>query len=124
MKCSKLCRSLNCFQSLYFLSRFGKTLTGSGTAIQKKHLVLFSQLKHFQQIGLSKNRKSRSRLDQKLCQFLFFHCDVIFDKLSKLGQISCGVPYYIKIKDSLYLGKFFVNFFENWYKMRKIIAQH
>ena len=33
--------------------------------------------------------KSKSYLDQKLCQFLFFHCDVIFEKLSKLGKISC-----------------------------------
>ena len=65
-----------------------------------------------------KNHKSKSRLDQKLCQFLFFQCDVIIDKLSKLGQI----PYYIEIKGSVHLGKFSVNLLENWYKMRKIIA--
>ena len=60
-----------------------------------------------------KNRSSTSRLDQNLCQFLFFHCDVIFDKLSKLEQISCVIPYYIDVKDSLYLDKFRVNIFEN-----------
>ena len=75
-------------------------------------------------MNLTKHRKSKSSLDQKLCHFWFFHCDIIFDKLSELGQISCVVPYYIEIKDSLYLGKFFVNFFENWYKMKKIIAYH
>ena len=63
-------------------------------------------------------------VDQELCQFLFFYSDVIFDKLSKLEQISCLIRYYIEIKDSLSLGKFFVNLLENWYKMRKIIAQH
>ena len=36
-----------------------------------------------------------------------------------MGPISCVIPYYIEIKESLYLGKFFSNFFENWYKMRK-----
>ena len=45
--------------------------------------------------------------------FFFFHCDVIFDKLPKLGQISCVTASYIETKDSLYLGKFFVGFFEN-----------
>ena len=49
----------------------------------------------------------------KLCQFLFFRCGIIFDKSSKLWQISCEIPYYIKIKDSLYLDKFFVNLLEN-----------
>ena len=67
-------------------------------------------------------KTSKSRLDQKLCQFLFFQCDVIFDKLSILGHISCVIPYYKEIKYFLYLRNFFVNFFENWYKMRKIIA--
>ena len=47
---------------------------------------------------LNKNRKSKSRLDQKLYQFLFFHCDVIFDKLSKLEQISCVIPHYMEIR--------------------------
>ena len=37
---------------------------------------------------------------------LFFNCDVIFDKLSKLGQISRIIPYYTEIKDSLYLVSF------------------
>ena len=53
-----------------------------------------------------------------------FQCNVTFDKLSKLGQISVVINYYIEIKDSLYLGKSFVNIFENWYQMRKIIAWH
>ena len=47
-----------------------------------------------------KERKSKSRLEEKLYQFLFFQCDIIFDKLSKLCQISCAIPYYIEIKDS------------------------
>ena len=47
-----------------------------------------------------KSLLSKSLIDQKLCQF-FFHCDVIFDKLSKLRQISCVIPYYIEIKESL-----------------------
>ena len=51
-----------------------------------------------------------------------FQCDVIFDKLSKLGQISCVIPYYIEEKDSLNLDKFFANLLESWYKMRKIIT--
>ena len=68
---------------------------------------------HFNDVDLA-----WSRLDQKLCQF-FFHRDVIFKKPSKMGPISCVIPYYIEIKESLYLGKFFSNFFENWYKMRK-----
>ena len=70
-----------------------------------------------------KNSKSKLHLDQNLCQSLFFHRDVIFEKLPKLGQISCAIPYYIEIEDSLYLGMFFVNLLENWYKMRKIIAE-
>ena len=57
--------------------------------------------------------KPNSRLDQKFCQ-LFFHCDAIVDKLSKLGQISCVISYYMEIKDSLYLSKFFVNVLKNW----------
>ena len=50
---------------------------------------------------------------------LFFHCDVISYKLSKL---SCIILYYIEIKASLYLATFFVDLLENWYKMRKIIV--
>ena len=73
---------------------------------------------------LKKPRTSQSCLDQKLCQFLFVHCAFVFDKLSKLGQISCEVSYYIEIKGALYLGMFFANLLENWYKMRKIIALH
>ena len=69
-----------------------------------------------------KTHKSKSRLGQKLCQFFFFHCDFIFDKLSKLGQVSCVIYYYIDIKDFLYMGKFFVNLFENWHNMREIVA--
>ena len=83
--------------------------TESITALQKKD-ILFCQL-------IWKNRKPKSRLDQKLCQFLFSSCDIYFDKLSRLGQISCAISYYIE-KDSLYLGKFFVSLLENWCKMK------
>ena len=60
------------------------------SALQKKHLILFFQ--PLKNTAFLKNRKSKSRLDQMLCQFLFFHCGV---KLAKLGQISCVIPYYI-----------------------------
>ena len=39
--------------------------------------------------------------------FFFFRRVVIFDKLSKLGQISCVILCYKEIKDFLYLGKIF-----------------
>ena len=38
--------------------------------------------------------------DQKLCQFLFFHCYVIFDFL-RLGQISCVIPL-IQMESTLF----------------------
>ena len=60
-----------------------------------------------------KSRKSKSHLDQKLRQFLFFPCDIIFDKLPKLGQISDVIPYHTETKDSLYLVKFFANLLHN-----------
>ena len=66
---------------------------------------IFSTETPSKNMTLKKPRKSKSRLNQKLCQFLFFDCDVLFDKLSKLGQISCVISYYIEIKDSLHLGK-------------------
>ena len=39
-------------------------------------------------ITFKKNR-SKSNQDPKLCQFLCFICDVIFDKLSDFPHISC-----------------------------------
>ena len=36
-----------------------------------------------------KSRRSKLNVDPKLCQFLYFICDVIFDKISELRQISC-----------------------------------
>ena len=54
--------------------------------------------------------------------FVFFHYDVNFDKLSQLEQISCVIPYYIEIINSLNMDRFFVNLLENWHKMGKIIA--
>ena len=32
--------------------------------------------------------------------FLYFICDVIFDKLSELPQVCCLIPHYIEIQDS------------------------
>ena len=32
-----------------------------------------------------KVRNSKAHIDQNFCQFMFFQCDVFFDKLSKLG---------------------------------------
>lgn len=69
-----------------------------------------------------KNYKSKSRLDQKLCKFLFFYSNIIFDKLSKLRQIFYVIPYYIEIKDSLHFPYVLVHLLENWCNMRKIIA--
>ena len=53
---------------------------------------------------------------------VIFAYDVIFDKVSKLVQISCVTPHYTETRDSAYLGKIFVNLLGNWNKMRKIIA--
>ena len=53
---------------------------------------------------------------------VIFAYDVIFDKVSKLVQISCVTPYYIETKDSAYLGKIFVNLLGNSNKMREIIV--
>ena len=38
---------------------------------------------------LKQPRRSESSLDPKLCQFLYFICDVTFDKPLELPQISC-----------------------------------
>ena len=45
-------------------------------------LFYFFNWKTFKKHVFWKNHKSKSRLDQKICQFVFFHCDVFFDKLS------------------------------------------
>ena len=45
-------------------------------------LFYFFNWKTFKKHVFWKNHKSKSRLDQKFCQFVFFHCDVFFDKLS------------------------------------------
>ena len=47
-----------------------------------------------------------------------FDFDIIFDKLLDLGQISPVIPYYIEIKDPLYLRKCFINRLKNCYKIR------
>ena len=44
-----------------------------GTALQKKHVILFFQLKLLWKKLTLKKRKSKLRLDQNLCQFLFFN---------------------------------------------------
>ena len=65
---------------------------------------------------------SQNQLQIKGCaSFCFCYYDIIFEELSKLGQTSCVIPYYIEIKDTLQLGKFFVALLENWYKMKKTI---
>ena len=38
-----------------------------------------------------KKRKSKSHQFKSYASFFFFHCDIIFDKLSKLGQIFCVI---------------------------------
>ena len=78
----------NCFPYSYIILK----------AVQKKHVISFFQLGPLQKIW----KLSKSRLDQKLCQFLFFSIWRVFDKLSKFGQISCVIPCYIEIKDSLF----------------------
>ena len=54
------------------------------------------KLKHQQDIHSKKlfdlgleNSQTSHDPDPRLCQFLYFICDVIFDKLSELRQISC-----------------------------------
>ena len=54
---------------------------------------------------------------------LFFHCDVFFDKLSKLQQISFVILYYME-KRLLISGIDFHHSSWKLYKMRKIIALH
>ena len=45
---------------------------------------------------------SQNQLQIKGCaSFCFCYCDIIFEELSKLGQTSCVIPYYIEIKDNL-----------------------
>ena len=51
----------------------------------------FSTETPLKNLTFKKTRQSKSPLNQKLCQFVFFDCDVIFDKLSKLGQMSCVI---------------------------------
>ena len=54
---------------------------------------------------------------------LFFHCDVFFDKLSKLQQISFVILYYME-KRLLISGIDFHHSTWKLYEMRKIIALH
>ena len=49
-----------------------------------------------------------------LCLFLYFVCDVIFDKLSEPQQISCIIPHQVEAPDSLYRIKFGISHYENW----------
>ena len=64
---------------------------------------------------LKKLRKPKSRLESKVIPVFAF-------SLLKLGQMFCVIPYYIRIEDSFYLGKLYINLLENWYKMRNLIA--
>ena len=59
--------------------------------------------------GFKKNRRLKSHLDPKLCQFLYFICDVILEKLLELRLISCIVHHLVEIQDSLYQAKFSIN---------------
>ena len=59
--------------------------------------------------GFKKTRRLKSHLDPKLCQFLYFICDVILEKLLELRQISCIVHHLVEIQDSLYQAKFSIN---------------
>ena len=52
-------------------------------------------------MNLKKNRNSKSTLDPKLCQFLYFICDIIFEKFSELRQTFCIIPRYVEKQDSL-----------------------
>ena len=107
------------FWSVYPLSKYRKWNYGAYYLQAKLSLkqyctpeiacnFIFSTKIPSKNLTLKKNRQSIWRLRQKLCQFLFFRCDVIIDKLSKLEKISCVIPYYIEMKDSFYLGKFYV----------------
>ena len=65
---------------------------------------IFSTETSSKNMTFKRNPQVKIKFKSKVCQ-VFFDCDVIFDKLSKLGQISCVISYYIEIKDSLHLGK-------------------
>ena len=70
-----------------------------------------------------KNRRSKLNQDSMLCQFLYFICDVIFDKLSELQQIPCIIPHKAEIQDSSYWAGFSINHNGNWYKWRVLVSK-
>ena len=55
---------------------------------------------------------------------MYFICDVIFEKLLKLQQISCVIHHLVEIQDSLYRAKFSINHYENWCKWRVFVSKH
>ena len=73
--------------------------------LEKAGNFIFSTETPSKNMTFKNTRKLKSRLNQKLCQFLLFDCDVTFHKLSKLRQICRVISYYIEMKDSLHLGK-------------------
>ena len=56
----------------------------------------------FKKYDFKKNPQVKITSRSKVRQFLFFHCDVMFDNLEKFGQISSVIPYYLEIK-ALYI---------------------
>ena len=58
-----------------------------GTALQKKHVILFFQLKLLRKkLNLKEKRKSKLRLDQNLCQFLFFSVTLSLTNYQNWGK--------------------------------------
>ena len=72
----------------------------------------FAKWNNFQKYDFKKHR-SKSNLDTKICQFLYFICDVLLSKLSEVWQISFIIPHEVEIQDSLYQAKFSTNHYEN-----------
>ena len=51
--------------------------------------ILFCQVKHLPKITLKNPGRLKSNEDPTLCQFFYFICGVILDKLSELWKIIC-----------------------------------
>lgn len=88
-------------------------MTCSGFVICLWHTIILQHLQALRSIlesaliacggrNIALEIESRSKVMPAFIFSLWHH----LDKLSKLGQISCIIPYYTEIKDSLYLVSF------------------
>ena len=92
----------------------------NGTALQKKHVILFFQLKHIQKIWLKKKPQAKITSKSKALRVSAFSLWYHLWQLIKIGaNFLCNSLLHRNL-GKLYLGKFFVDLLENLYKMRKI----